>query len=152
MKLKNKTALITGSNSGIGLSTARLFVAEGARVAITGRNQTTLDAAAEELGPNVMAIRADTTDVEAMETAVATAVETFGNLDVVFANAGVGALTPLGNTTLATFEEVLKTNLTGVFFTIQAAAPYLNNGASVVLNSSEHSVLGGPGLSGLCRE
>jgi len=147
MGLKNKTALITGGNSGIGLATARLFVAEGARVAITGRNQTTLDAAAKALGPNVIAIKADTTDIEAMERAVATVVETFGNLDVVFANAGVGALTPLGKTTLATFEEVLKTNLTGVFFTVQAAAPYLNNGASVVLNGSVNSVLGVPGYS-----
>src|SRR5882724_1906846 len=105
MRLKNKTALITGGNSGIGLATARLCVAEGARVAITGRNQTTLDAAAKALGPNVIAIKADTTDIEAKERAVATVVETFGNLDVVFANVGVGALTPLGKTTLATFIE-----------------------------------------------
>jgi NAD(P)-dependent dehydrogenase (short-subunit alcohol dehydrogenase family) len=147
MRLKNKTALITGGNSGIGLATARLFVAEGAKVAITGRNQTTLDAAAKELGNSVLAIQADTTDVEATEKAVAQAVEKIGKLDIVFANAGIGGQTPIGKTTLAAFEQVLKTNLTGVFFTVQAAAPYLNDGASVVLNGSVHAVLGVPGYS-----
>lgn len=147
MKLKNKTALITGGNSGIGLATARLFVAEGARVAITGRDQTRLQVVAQELGSNVVAINADTTDVEAMETAMATVVERFGNLDIVFANAGISGLTPLGKTTLAMFEEVLKINLTGVFFTIQAALPYLNDGASVILNGSVHNALGMPEYS-----
>jgi NAD(P)-dependent dehydrogenase (short-subunit alcohol dehydrogenase family) len=147
MRLRNKTALITGGTSGIGLATARLFIAEGAKVAITGRNQTTLDAAAKELGPDVIAIQADTTDVEATEKAVANAVEKIGKLDIVFANAGIAGLTPVGKTTLAAFEEVLKTNLTGVFFTVQAAAPHLNDGASVVLNGSVHSVLGAPGYS-----
>src|ERR1700716_3640211 len=73
MKLKTKTALITGGNSGIGLATARLFVAEGARVAITGRNQATLEAAAKELGPNAIAIVADANDIAATEKAVAQA-------------------------------------------------------------------------------
>jgi NAD(P)-dependent dehydrogenase (short-subunit alcohol dehydrogenase family) len=101
-------ALITGGNSGIGLATARLFVAEGARVAITGRNQTTLDAAAKELGPNVVVIKADTTDAEATESAIATVVEKLGNLDIVFANAGIVGSTPVGKTTLAAFEEVKR--------------------------------------------
>src|ERR1700716_3433116 len=95
MKLKGKTALITGGNSGIGLATARLFLAEGARVAIVGRNKTTLDAAAEDLGTGVLAVQADVTDVEAIERAVATTAERFGKLDVVFANAGVGGASPL---------------------------------------------------------
>src|ERR1700674_5151714 len=96
MRLANKTALITGGNSGIGLATARLFVAEGARVAITGRNQATLDAAARELGPNALAIVADATDVAATEKAVAKAPEKFGRLDIVFSNAGISAKTPVG--------------------------------------------------------
>src|SRR6202040_1979804 len=96
MRLANKTAFITGGNSGIGLATARLFVAEGARVAITGRNQTTLEAAAKELGPNALAIVADATDVAAAERAVARAVEKFGKLDIVFANAGISDNTPIG--------------------------------------------------------
>src|SRR3984893_9099666 len=114
MRLKNKTALITGGNSGIGLATARLFVAEGARVAITGRNQVTLEAAAKELGPNGLALVADATDIAATEKA---------------------------------FETVIRTNITAVFFTVQAAAPYLNDNASIILNGSVISVLGNPGYA-----
>src|SRR5277367_3491957 len=117
MKIKNKTALITGGSSGIGLETARLFVAEGARVAITGRNQASLDAAVKELGPQSMAVPADAMDVAALETAVGRVAEKFGHLDVVFANAGVGGTTLLGKTSLEEFDAVIKTNLTGVFFT-----------------------------------
>src|SRR5215475_12912145 len=98
MRLKNKTALITGGNSGIGLETARVFVAEGARVIITGRNQATLEAAAKELGPNVLALRADATDIAATEAAIKKGVETFGKLDIVFANAGIAGSTPVGGT------------------------------------------------------
>jgi NAD(P)-dependent dehydrogenase (short-subunit alcohol dehydrogenase family) len=145
--LKGKTALITGGNSGIGLATAKLFVEEGARVAITGRNQSTLEAAAKELGPNAYAIVADATDIAATEKAVAKAVEKFGKLDIVFANAGISASTPLGGTSLETFESVLKTNITAVFFTVQAAAPHLNDGASIILNGSVISVLGNPGYA-----
>src|SRR5438552_6399371 len=147
MRLKNKTALITGGNSGIGLATARLFVAEGARVAITGRNQATLEAAAKELGPNALAIVADATDIAATEKAVKQAVEKFGKLDIVFANAGIAGNTPIGGTTLAAFESVIRTNITAVFFTVQAAAPYLNDGASIVLNGSVISVLSNPGYA-----
>src|ERR1700724_83280 len=118
MRLVNKTALITGGNSGIGLATARLFVAEGAKVAIPGRDPAKLEAAARELGPNALAIVADATDVAATERAVAKAVEKFGKLDIVFANAGISANTPVGGTTLETFEQVLKTNITAVFFTV----------------------------------
>jgi NAD(P)-dependent dehydrogenase (short-subunit alcohol dehydrogenase family) len=147
VRLKNKTALITGGNSGIGLATAKLFVAEGARVAITGRNQATLEAAAKELGPNAIAIVADATDIAATEKAITKAVEKFGKLDIVFANAGISASTPVGGTSLETFESVLKTNITAVFFTVQAAASHLNDGGSIILNGSVISVLGNPGYA-----
>src|ERR1700744_3015822 len=98
MRLANKTALITGGNSGIGLETAKLFVAEGAKGTITGRNKETLDAAAKELGPNALAVVADANDVTATEAAVKQAVEKFGKLDIVFANAGIPGDTPLGST------------------------------------------------------
>src|SRR6266542_6014776 len=128
MRLANKTALITGGNSGIGLATARLFLTEGARVAIVGRNKETLDAAAEMLGAGVLAIRADVTDVEATEHAAATTAERFGKLDVIFANAGIAGASPLGQTSLAAFEQIIRTNLTAVFFTVQATLQLLNDG------------------------
>src|SRR5256885_2168300 len=143
----NKTALITGGNSGIGLATARLFLAEGARVAIVGRNKKTLDAAAEMLGADVLAIQADVTDVESTERAVATTAERFGKLDVVFANAGVTELSPLGRTSLEAFEQIIRTNLTAVFFTVQAALPHLHDRASIILNGSVLAVMGMPGWS-----
>jgi NAD(P)-dependent dehydrogenase (short-subunit alcohol dehydrogenase family) len=147
MRLANKTALITGGSSGIGLATARVFLAEGARVAITGRNNTKLDAAVEALGADVLAIQADVTDVEAMEQALATTAERFGKVDILFANAGIGELSPLGRTSLETFEHIIRTNLTAVFFTVQTALPHLRDGASIILNGSIQAVLGIPGWS-----
>jgi NAD(P)-dependent dehydrogenase (short-subunit alcohol dehydrogenase family) len=146
-RLANKTALITGGNSGIGLATARLFVAEGARVIITGRNQETLQAAAKELGPNALALVADATDITPTEAAIRKGVDKFGKLDIVFANAGIPGNTPLGGTTLAAFEQVIRTNITAVFFTVQAAVPHMNDGGSIILNGSVISVLGNPGYS-----
>jgi NAD(P)-dependent dehydrogenase (short-subunit alcohol dehydrogenase family) len=146
-RLANKTVLITGGNSGIGLATARLFVAEGARVAITGRNQDTLDTVAKELGDKVLAVRADATDIDALEAAVAATVKAFGKIDVLFANAGIGGATPLGSTSLKAFDEIIRTNLTAVFFTVQAAAPHLSDNASVILNGSVHTALGMPGFA-----
>jgi NAD(P)-dependent dehydrogenase (short-subunit alcohol dehydrogenase family) len=146
-RLANKTALITGGNSGIGLATAKLFVAEGARVIITGRNKETLEAAAKELGPNGFAVVADATDVAATEAAIKKGVEKFGKLDIVFANAGIPGGTPIGSTTLAAFENVIRTNLTAVFFTVQAAVAQMNDGGSIILNGSVISVLGNPGWS-----
>lgn len=147
MRLSGKTALITGGNSGIGLATAKLFVAEGARVTITGRDRARLDAAARELGAQALAVEADVTDIAAIENAVARAAERFGKLDIVFANAGIPGATPLGGTSLSAFEQVIRTNLTAVFFTVQAALPYLNDGASIILNGSVISVLGNPGFA-----
>src|SRR5690348_5661673 len=103
VRLLKKTALITGGNSGIGLATARLFVAEGARVVITGRNRETLDAAAKELGPKALALAADVTDVAATEAAIAAAADKFGKFDIVFANAGIPGHTPAGGTSLTAF-------------------------------------------------
>src|SRR5438105_9164211 len=147
VRLANKAALITGGNSGIGLATARVFVAEGARVTITGRNRVTLEAAAEELGPNALSVVADATDIAATEAAIKRAAAKFGKLDILFANAGIAGGTPLGSATLETFENVLRTNITAVFFTVQAALPYLNDGASIILNGSVISVLGNPGYA-----
>lgn len=145
MKLSGKTAFITGGNSGIGLATARLFIAEGAKVAIAGRNPQTLAAAVDELGSNLLPLQADLNDVKAIEAAVEQAVAAFGKLDIVFANAGISGGDPVGSTTLESFREIIDTNLTSVFFTVQAAAAHLNDRASIILNGSVHAVLGWPG-------
>ena len=147
MKLQDKTALITGGNSGIGLATARRFIAEGANVIITGRKPRTLDAAAEELGARALAVKADVTDVSAIQQAIAAGLEKFGRLDIVFANAGVGGATPLQTTTAAVFNGMLQTNLSSVFFTVQAAVPHLQAGASIILNGSVHAEIGFPGYA-----
>jgi NAD(P)-dependent dehydrogenase (short-subunit alcohol dehydrogenase family) len=147
VRLANKTALITGGNSGLGLATAKRFVAEGAKVAITGRNAERLAEAARELGPQALALVADATDIAATEAAIAQAVARFGKLDIIFANAGIPGQTPVGGTQLATFEQIIRTNLTAVFFTAQAALPHLKDGASIILNGSVISVLGSPGYS-----
>lgn len=147
MRLRNKTALITGGNSGIGLATARLFVEEGARVVITGRDQARLDAAAKELGPNALALAADVTDIAATEAAIRKGAEKFGKYDVLFVNAGIAGATPLGAAKSDVFEKVIGTNLTATFFTVQSALPYLNDNASIILNGSVISVLGNPGYA-----
>src|SRR6201997_4654947 len=146
-RLANKTALITGGNSGIGFATARLFVAEGARVIITGRNQETLQAAAKELGPNAFAVVADATDIAATEAAIMKGVEKFGRLDILFANAGIPGSTPVGGTTLAAFEQVIRTNITSELFTVQSAVAHMNDNGSIILNGSVISVLGNPGYA-----
>jgi NAD(P)-dependent dehydrogenase (short-subunit alcohol dehydrogenase family) len=145
MDLQNKTALITGGNSGIGLATARLMLAQGARVAITGRDQAKLDAAVAELGGNVIGIRVDVTDMSDIEAMAKSVAEHFGTLDILYANAGIPGSTPLGSTTLEAFETIVRTNLTAVFFTVQAVLPLMREGGSIVLNGSVMRELGAPG-------
>src|ERR1700761_6987592 len=138
MKLKGKKALITGGNSGIGLATARLFVEEGAQVAITGRDQKTLDEAVAELGPNAHGYRADVTIAEDRKQLFSALARDFGTLDIVFANAGIMRRTPPGTADESIFENVIHTNLNGAFFTVNSAAPLLNDNGSVIFNGSVH--------------
>ena len=147
MRLAGKTAFITGGNSGIGFAIAKLFVTEGARVAITGRNPDSLEKAAADLGPSALSVQADVADVAAIERAVATAAERFGKLDIIVPNAGISGNTPVGATSVEAFEQVIRTNVTGVFFTVQAAAAHMNDGGAVVLIGSVHAVLGSPGAA-----
>ena len=150
MKLTGKKALITGGNSGIGLATARLFIAEGAQVAITGRDQKTLDEAVAELGPNARGYRADVTIAEDRKQLFAALAKDFGKLDIVFANAGISGRTPTGSTDEAIFENVIHTNLNGAFFTVNSAAPLLNDNGSIIFNGSVHNYLGQPGVGRIC--
>ena len=146
MKLTGKKALITGGNSGIGLATARLFVAEGAEIAITGRDQKTLDEAVAELGANARGYRADVTVADDRKRLFADLAKDFGKLDIVFANAGISGRTPTGATDEAAFEHIVHTNLNGAFFTINSAAPLLNDNASIIFNGSVHNYIGQAGL------
>ncbi len=145
MELQGKTALITGGNSGIGLATARLMIARGARVAITGRDRTKLDEAATELGTGVLVLQADLTDPKALAGVTQAVGDAFGHLDILFANAGISGSSPLGTTTLEAFESVLRTNLTAVFFTVQSLLPLMGDGGAIVLNSSVMREMGAPG-------
>jgi NAD(P)-dependent dehydrogenase (short-subunit alcohol dehydrogenase family) len=147
MKLAAKKALITGGNSGIGLATARLFIAEGAEVAITGRDQKTLDEAVAELGPRARGYRADVTIAEDRKRLFSELARDFGELDIVFANAGIPGRTPIGATDESTFENIIYTNLNGAFYTVNGAAPLLNNNGSIIFNGSVHNYLGAAGLA-----
>src|SRR5271167_2801125 len=147
MKLTSKKALITGGNSGIGLATARLFIAEGAQVAITGRDQKTLDEAIAELGSSARGYRVDVTIAEDRKRLFAALAEDFGKLDIVFANAGISGRTPTGSTDEALFEKVIHTNLNAAFFTVNSAASLLNDNASIIFCGSVHNYLGQAGVA-----
>ncbi|MBW4840891.1 MAG: glucose 1-dehydrogenase [Paenibacillaceae bacterium] len=147
-KLAGKVALITGGSSGIGFSTAQLFLDEGAKVVITGRNPDNLKKAVEALDPaNSIGVVSDASDPGSAEKAAAAAVEAFGGLDIVFANAGISGSTPLGSTDPSLFKRILDINVAGVFFTIQAASPHLREGGSVILNGSVLAKAGSPGYA-----
>jgi len=135
-RLSNKTSVITGATTGIGLETAKKFVAEGARVIITGQNEERLQAAAQTLGANVIPVRADVRSLSDLD-ALADKVKTeFGSLDILFANAGVGLFAPLNTIDEAFYDKQFDINVKGVFFTVQKLAPLLQEGASVILNAS----------------
>jgi NAD(P)-dependent dehydrogenase (short-subunit alcohol dehydrogenase family) len=142
-KLSGKIALVTGGTSGIGLATAKKFVAEGAYVFITGRRQANLDAAVKTLGQtNVTAINGDVSNLSDLDVLFEAIRTKKGRLDILFANAGGGTLSSLGNITEQHFDTTFNTNVKGVVFTVQKALPLLSEGASVVLNASTTSVKG----------
>ncbi|MGI8772318.1 MAG: SDR family oxidoreductase [Acidobacteriaceae bacterium] len=146
-RLKDKRALITGGTSGIGLETAREFLSEGARVAITGRNPATLEAARKELGSNVLIIPSEASDVAAQKALAETVRQAFGQLDILFANAGVADLRPLEQWDEAGFDRSLAINVKGPYFLIQALLPIFASPASIVLNASINAHIGMPASS-----
>jgi NAD(P)-dependent dehydrogenase (short-subunit alcohol dehydrogenase family) len=135
-KLEGKVAVITGGNSGIGLATARQFVAEGAHVFITGRRQAELDEAVTQIGRNVTGVPGDVSHLTDLDRLFATVKQQQGRLDVLFANAGVPALTPLGSITEEDFDKVFNINVKGLLFTVQKALPLFADGGSIILNAS----------------
>jgi NAD(P)-dependent dehydrogenase (short-subunit alcohol dehydrogenase family) len=135
-QLQDKTALITGGSTGIGLATARRFVAEGAHVFVTGRRQAELDEAAEALGPGATPVRGDVADLDDLSRIVDLVAERGRGLDVLFANAGGGAFTHLEKLTPADFDQTFNINVRGTVFTVQKALAVLNDGASIILTGS----------------
>lgn len=139
MRFSGKTVVVLGGNSGIGLAAAKAFQAEGARVAVTGRNAATLAAVAAE--HDLLALRADVADVAATRAALQQIQRELGNIDVLFANAGVGGFATLEQVTETFWDEVHAVNLRGIVFAVQSAAPLMNDGGAVVITGSIGSVL-----------
>ena len=135
-KLDNKVALVTGGNSGIGLATAKRFVAEGAHVFITGRRQKELDAAVKEIGGNVTGVQGDVSSLADLDRLFDTIRKQKGRLDTVFANAGSAQVAPLGSISEEHYNQIFNTNVKGVVFTVQKALPLMEPGSTIVLNAS----------------
>jgi NAD(P)-dependent dehydrogenase (short-subunit alcohol dehydrogenase family) len=146
-RLDNKTALVTGGSSGIGLAIANLFQNEGARVAVTGRSAESLKLAGEILGEKAMLVSSDAGSLPAIESLMARISETFSGLDILVLNAGIALPAPLEATDESSFDQTVNTNLKGVFFTIQKALPLLRPGASIVVTTSITNRLGSPNFS-----
>src|SRR4030088_368224 len=135
-KLEGKTALITGGSSGIGLATAKRFVNEGAYVFITGRREPELAAAVKEIGRNVTSVQGDVSNLADLDRLLAQIKREKGRLDIVFANAGITTVTPLGQITAENYDALFNSNVKGVLFTVQKALPLMSEGASIILNAS----------------
>lgn len=146
-RLEGKVAVVTGGNSGIGLASAKRLQEEGARVAIAGRSQKTLDQATKTIGNGVLAIQADVSRLEDIDKIYSAVQKKLGKIDILFVNAGVAKFAPFAETSEATYDENFSTNVKGAYFTIQKAIPHLNDGASIILNTSVAGIKGTEGAS-----
>src|ERR1700722_9949307 len=135
-RLKNKVAVITGGNSGIGFGIAQAFKNEGAKGVIVGRNQETLASSVAQLGDNFIAINADVTKLADLERVFKETSEKFGKIDVIVANAGGGAVGTVATLSEADFDNAIDLNLKSVYFTVHKALPHLNDGGSIILIGS----------------
>lgn len=146
-RFSNKTVLVTGGNSGIGLATAIQYANEGARVVITGRDQATLDSAKEQIGAGTIALKIDQGDIKGAK-ALATLLREQGvTLDAIFLNAGIAKFAPFLDVDEALWDQSFDVNVKGAYFTIQALTPLLNRGAAIVLNGSINAHIGMPSSS-----
>jgi NAD(P)-dependent dehydrogenase (short-subunit alcohol dehydrogenase family) len=135
-KLDGKIALVTGGNSGIGLATAKQFVAEGADVFVTGRRHAELATAVKEIGGNVTGVEGDVSNLGDLDRLFAQIQRDKRRLDVLFANAGVAKYAPLGAITEELYDSIFDINVKGLLFTVQKALPLMPDGASIILNAS----------------
>jgi NAD(P)-dependent dehydrogenase (short-subunit alcohol dehydrogenase family) len=136
LRLEGKVAVVTGGNSGIGLATARRLRDEGARMAISGRNRETLDEAVKFLGRDTLAVQADIAKLPDIDKLFSAVSQALGKIDILFVNAGMAQFGPIGNVSEKQYDEQFDVNTKGTYFTIQKALPHLNDGASIILNTS----------------
>jgi len=146
-RFSNKTALITGGSSGIGLATAQAFAAEGASVVVTGRDADALERARAQLGPNTTALQHDAVDLAGARRLAAGLAHRGVQLDAVFVNAGVARFAALADADEALWDTTFANNVKGAYFLIQALLPLLAPGASIVLNGSINAHIGMPNSS-----
>jgi NAD(P)-dependent dehydrogenase (short-subunit alcohol dehydrogenase family) len=146
-RLEGKVAVVTGANSGIGLASAKRFVAEGAHVYITGRRGEELDKAVEAIGRGVTAVQGDVSDLDDLGRLFSKVRSDRGRIDVLFANAGLGALEPLGKITESSFDLVFGVNVKGTVFTVQKGLPLMRDGGSIILMGSTTGSMGTPAFS-----
>jgi len=143
-KLQGKVAVITGGSTGIGLAAAKLFVREGAYVFIMGRRQKELDEAVRAIGSNVSGVQGDVAELADLDRLYDTVGGVKGQIDIVFANAGVAEFAPLGSITEEHFDKLFDINVKGTLFTVQKALPLVNDGGSIILTGSVAGSKGTP--------
>ena len=136
MKIKDKIALITGGNSGIGLAIAEEFINNGARVSISGRNEVSLEKAFKHLGNNAIAVKSDVSIMKDIDRLIEKTIENFGKIDILVVNAGVGQFAPVEHVSEEFFDNMTDINFKGAFFTIQKALPHMPQGSSIILIAS----------------
>jgi NAD(P)-dependent dehydrogenase (short-subunit alcohol dehydrogenase family) len=146
-RLEGRVAVVTGGNSGIGLATAIRFQKEGAKVAISGRSKKTLDDAVKTIGNGVLAVQADVSKLTELDKLYEEVSKKFGKIDVLFVNAGVAKFAPISDTSESTYDEQFDINIKGAYFTIQKSLPLLNDGASIILNTSVAGIKGNANTS-----
>jgi len=146
-KLEGKVAVVTGGNSGIGLAAATLFAREGAKVAITGRNRSSIDEAVAAIGHGSIGVVSDVENVQNIEEQYGKISRSFGKIDILVVNAGIYIPGTLAEFTEEQFDKISNINFKGVFFSVQKALPYLNDGASVILTSSTLATMGVAGVA-----
>lgn len=146
-RLEGKIAVVTGGNSGIALATAKRLQQEGARVAISGRSKKTLDLAVRTIGNGVLAVQADVAKLADLDKLYSEVSQKLGKIDVLFVNAGIAKLAPLAEMSESTYDEQFDINIKGAYFTIQKSLALLNDGASIILNTSVVDCRGTPRTS-----
>jgi len=146
-RLQDKTAVITGGNGGIGFATARLFKAEGARIALIGRDSETVQRSVSAVGDDCLGFAGDVSSLESLNEFYARVKARFGTIDVLFANAAVSGRLPIEQVSEPFFDQIMNTNVKGVLYSIQGALTLFRQGASIIVNSSINNQIGQPGAA-----